>query len=58
MLPGLDGLEVRLEPADVGVVVRRLVGTLAPLAWQQRRVQLLAEVASDLPPWERPADNG
>lgn len=43
-------LELRLEPTDVGAVVHRLVSTLAPLAWQQRRVQMLAEVVSALPP--------
>ncbi|MBI2940364.1 MAG: response regulator [Chloroflexi bacterium] len=41
-------LELRLGPTDVGAVVCRLVGTLAPLAWQQRWVQVLAEVAPDL----------
>jgi signal transduction histidine kinase len=42
-------LELRLGPTDVGAVVRRLVDTTAPLAWGQRRVQVLAEVAPDLP---------
>lgn len=43
-------LELRSQPMDVGVVVQRLVETLAPLAWQQRRVQMLVETAGDLPP--------
>jgi signal transduction histidine kinase len=43
-------LELHPEPTDVGAVVRRLVDTIAPLAWGQRRVQVLAEVAPDLPP--------
>jgi signal transduction histidine kinase len=43
-------LALRLEPTDAGAVVRRLVDTAAPLAWGQRRVQVLAEVPSDLPP--------
>jgi len=43
-------LALRLEPTDAGAVVRRLVETTAPLAWGQRRVQVLAEVAADLPP--------
>jgi signal transduction histidine kinase len=43
-------LALRLEPTDVGAVVCRLVETQAPLAWRQRRVHVLAEVAADLPP--------
>ena len=43
-------LELRSEPTDAGAVVRRLVETTAPLAWGQRRVEVLAEVAPDLPP--------
>jgi len=43
-------LELRLEPTDAGAVVRRLVDTTARLAWGQRRVEVLAEVAPDLPP--------
>jgi signal transduction histidine kinase len=42
-------LSLRLEPTDTGAVVRRLVETTAPLAWRQRRVQVLAEVADDAP---------
>src|SRR5205823_9263281 len=40
----------RVAPTDAGAVVRRLVETAAPLAWGQRRVQVLAEVPPDLPP--------
>jgi signal transduction histidine kinase len=43
-------LALRLEPTDVGAVVRRLVETTAPLAWRQRRVQVLAEMASEVAP--------
>jgi signal transduction histidine kinase len=43
-------LALRLEPTDAGAVVRRLVETTAPLAWGQRRVEVLAEVAAALPP--------
>ena len=32
-------LELRLEPTDVGEVIRRLVDSTAPLAWQQRKVR-------------------
>jgi signal transduction histidine kinase len=42
-------LDLRLEPIDVGAVVRRLADTTAPLAWRQRRVQVLAEAGPDLP---------
>jgi signal transduction histidine kinase len=42
-------LALRLEPTDVGGLVQRLSDTLGPLAWTQRRVQLLAEVAPALP---------
>ena len=37
-------LELRPEPTDVAALVRRAVETAAPLAWQGRRVQVLAEV--------------
>jgi signal transduction histidine kinase len=37
-------LELRPAPTDVGELVRGLVETQAPLAWQQRRVEVLAEV--------------
>jgi len=43
-------LALRPAPTDAGAVVRRLVETTAPLAWGQRRVQVLAEVTPDLPP--------
>ncbi len=43
-------LALRLEPTDAGAVVRRLVETTAPLAWSQRRVQVLAEVPPELTP--------
>lgn len=43
-------LELRPEPVDTGAVVRRLVATMAPLAWGQRRVQLVAEATPALPP--------
>jgi signal transduction histidine kinase len=43
-------LELRREPIDTGAVVRRLVETTAPLAWRQWRVEVLADIAPDLPP--------
>lgn len=42
-------LALRPAPTEVGAIARRLVETSAPLAWQQRRVQVLAEVAAELP---------
>jgi signal transduction histidine kinase len=42
-------LTLRQGPTDVGAVVGRLVDTLAPLAWQQRRVQVFAGATPDLP---------
>lgn len=42
-------LELRPEPTDVGVVVRQLVDTLAPLAWRQRHVQMIAEAPAQIP---------
>jgi signal transduction histidine kinase len=49
-------LELRREPTDVAGLVRRLVETTAPLAWQQRRVQVLADVSSDVPPAQADAE--
>jgi signal transduction histidine kinase len=43
-------LSLRLEPTDTANVVRRLVDASAPLAWRQRRVQVLCEAPDDLPP--------
>jgi signal transduction histidine kinase len=42
-------LALRLEPTDVASLVRRLVDTHAPLAWSQRRVQVLAELPAEVP---------
>jgi signal transduction histidine kinase len=42
-------LAVRLEPTQVGVVVQHVVDAQAPLAWHQRRVQILAAPADELP---------
>jgi signal transduction histidine kinase len=42
-------LELRLESIDAGAIVCRLTETVAPLAWGQRRVQVVAEVTPDLP---------
>jgi signal transduction histidine kinase len=42
-------LALRLQPVDLSSLVRRLVDTHAPLAWNQRRVQVLADLAPSLP---------
>ena len=42
-------LELRLQPTDVGVLARRLVDTQAPLAWRQRRVELVVQASAPLP---------
>jgi signal transduction histidine kinase len=46
----LGKLTLRLEPTDVGAVVQQVVSTAAPLAWRKRRVEVLADVGSGLPP--------
>ncbi|MBN1965957.1 MAG: HAMP domain-containing protein, partial [Anaerolineae bacterium] len=43
------GLALDIRPVDVGEVVRRRVAALAPLAWQRERVDIVAEVALELP---------
>jgi signal transduction histidine kinase len=42
-------LALEIVPTDVGRAVQRVVGTLAPLAWQRGRVEVVAEVQPDLP---------
>jgi signal transduction histidine kinase len=42
-------LDLRIEAVDIAGVARRLVETSAPLAWRQRQVQVLTEVAPDVP---------
>jgi signal transduction histidine kinase len=43
-------LAVRSEPTQVGAVVQNVVDTQAPLAWHQRRVQVLAQPGDSVPP--------
>lgn len=43
------GLALNLRPVDVGDVVRRRVAALAPLAWQREQVDIIAEIAPELP---------
>ena len=42
-------LEMRPVPTDVGAVARRCVETLAPLAWQTNRVEVVADVSAGVP---------
>ncbi|MBN1259492.1 MAG: HAMP domain-containing histidine kinase [Anaerolineae bacterium] len=44
------GLSLNLALTDVAPSIRRCVDALAPLAWQRERIELLAELPSDLPP--------
>jgi len=43
-------LELRPAPTDVGLLVRGGVETVAPLAWQSGRVEVVAHVAPAVPP--------
>lgn len=42
-------LELHCAPVASGAVARRVVETVAPLAWQTARVEVTAHVATDLP---------
>jgi signal transduction histidine kinase len=42
-------LDLRCVPTDVGEEVRRIVETVAPVAWQSGRVEVVADVAPHLP---------
>jgi signal transduction histidine kinase len=46
----VDRLAMHCEPIDVSSVVRRMVGAMAPLAWKTGRVEVVAELPSELPP--------
>jgi signal transduction histidine kinase len=52
----VGGLGLRLAPVDVGRVAQGVVDTIAPLAWRQGRVEVVAEIGSHLPPAEADAD--
>src|SRR5690606_33375721 len=45
----VDQLAVRAEPVQVDALVKRVVETYQPLAWQAQRVQIVADVPSSLP---------
>jgi len=42
-------LTLRCEPTDVGELIQRVVDTSAPLAWASGRVQIVSELAPNLP---------
>lgn len=42
-------LALRIGPVSIGELVPTVVGTVAPLAWNSSRVQVLAELPLDLP---------
>src|SRR5262249_47986249 len=43
-------LELRCQPVEAGAIVRQVAGTMAPLAWQAGRVEVIADVAGEMPP--------
>jgi signal transduction histidine kinase len=43
-------LDLRLGPVDAGAIARRLAETAAPLAWTRQRVEVVTEIAANLPP--------
>jgi len=43
-------LSLALGPVDAGEALAQAVRTFAPLAWEQQKVQVSAEVAPNLPP--------
>jgi signal transduction histidine kinase len=45
----VDGLALNVRPIDVGLLVRGRVEAMAPLAWRSDRVEVVAELPSDLP---------
>ena len=42
-------LALHYEPTDIGTVVRRVVETMALLAWRTSKIEMVAEVPSELP---------
>jgi signal transduction histidine kinase len=45
----IDRLTFRREPADVGKLVRRVVETAAPVAWHRSKIDIVAELPTELP---------
>lgn len=46
----VNALDLQLRSVDAGEVARRVAETAAPLAWQRGRVEVLAQLAENLPP--------
>lgn len=46
----VGGLALSLQPTDVAAAAQASVTALAPLAWQQGRVDVIADLPGDLPP--------
>ncbi len=42
-------LALQCEPADIGKIVRRVVESMAPLAWRTSKIEMVAEVPPELP---------
>jgi signal transduction histidine kinase len=42
-------LDLVVAPTDIAALARRVVETMAPLAWQSNRVELVATASADLP---------
>jgi signal transduction histidine kinase len=43
-------LALQREPTDIGIIVQRVVETMAPLAWRTSKIEMVSEVPSALPP--------
>jgi signal transduction histidine kinase len=43
-------LELRCQPVDAGALARRVAATMAPLAWQAGRVEVIADVPRETAP--------
>ncbi len=43
-------LSLQCKPTDVKEIVRRIVDASAPLAWRKNKIDLVAEVSSEIPP--------
>ncbi len=43
-------LTLRCEPTDVGMLVKHIVETRAPLAWRASRIEVVADIPCELPP--------
>jgi signal transduction histidine kinase len=43
-------LSLQCKPTDVGEIVRHIVDAGAPLAWRKNKIDLVAEISSEIPP--------